>query len=439
MIDSTASHPLIEAVRELLPTIRAAADEIERAGRLPDAIIEGLRQAGIFRMYVPREYGGEAVDPITALTALEDLATADASTAWVATITSGSAAFLLSALGARGADEIFGRQRDVIVAGAVQPRGQAVLADGGYRLTGRWAYGSACLHADWLIASSLLVVNGEPLLDNAGTPVQRMFVFRAADATVFPTWDPQGLRGTGSHDYAVTDLFVPERRAFSSSNKARPRDPFHSFPTTHLLAHPATCLGVARTALETFRELARHKRQRPGTPTYAEQDFFQARFAEISALYASGRAYHHEQARALWTELCAGREPSSELQAHVRLSTLQATLNAVKTVEQLCELAGGDAVHRGRRLERLTRDIHTAASHAHTTTQQYVPAGRMLLHHEERARSATATRNESKNECRPRQQAHDMERPPAPAIVGARSPAPADTPGSLRNYGSAGC
>jgi len=214
-IGTATGHPLVEAALALESTIRASADQIEREGRLPDSLVRAVSGTGIFRMLVPKALGGSEVDPVTYSDVLEILSRADGSTGWCGMIGTGSS-WGTAFLPPETAAEIL-RDPYAVMAGsfALPSGGRAHAVDGGYRVTGRWPFGSGCQHATWMVGHSVVYDGDAPRLGPNETPVTRVMVFPQKDATIIRTWDVIGMSGTGSHDYAVSDLFVPERFTFA--------------------------------------------------------------------------------------------------------------------------------------------------------------------------------------------------------------------------------
>jgi len=196
-----------KAAIALGPLIREAADEIEEGRRLPPRIVDALRQAGIFAIAMPRAWGGSELDLPEQLRVLETLARFDGSTGWCATI--GSAGGLISSwLPDNAARELF-HDANAVSAGSALFAGKATRVDGGYRVNGRWPFNSGCQHATVLISSIHIVDNkdGKPLIRPEGFPEMRMSYLPASQAQVLDTWYSTGLRGSGSHDVEVKDVF----------------------------------------------------------------------------------------------------------------------------------------------------------------------------------------------------------------------------------------
>jgi indole-3-acetate monooxygenase len=251
---------LVAAARRLGSLIRDRRDESERDRRLPAIVLSAMHEARLFRMYVPVEYGGLETDPITSMQVVEAIAEADAATAWNLMIgaTYGIWAAFLPEAGAR---EIYGTN-DAVVAGALRASGIAHAIAGGYRVSGRWAFASGIDHCAWWNGGCVVYEDGAPRPTDTGVPQTVLVFFPATDGERIDTWDTGGLRGTGSHDYAVRDLFVPAERAFAFDASPRVPGLLYRLPCQALLdnAMAAIPLGIARTAIDTLIELAATKR-----------------------------------------------------------------------------------------------------------------------------------------------------------------------------------
>jgi len=238
----------LETAVALAPRIRAAAAETERQRRLSPELVRALAAGGVFRMCVPRALGGGEVDPATMIETVETLAAADGAAGWSAMIgaTSGVASAYLAE---EAAQEIYGSDPEVVSGGAFAPLGKATVVDGGYRVSGRWPFASGCEHCAWLMGGSVVLDGGQPRLLPSGMADNRLMLFPAAAVRIIDTWDVAGLRGTGSHDIAVEDQFVPAARSLSLiSDRPRASGPLYAFPVFGLLA-----LGIAGVALGIAR------------------------------------------------------------------------------------------------------------------------------------------------------------------------------------------
>ena len=319
--------PLIDDVRTLTPRIRARAPEIESAGAVPDDLIATLAGLGVFR----------AREPVELLDVVEELGCADGSTGWVAMI-AGSTAAALARLAPELSAELSADPR-FLIAGVAAPMGVASTVDGGFRVSGRWPFASGCRQATWLIGG---------VRTDTGV---RMAVMRPDELTVHDTWQVMVLAGTGSHDIEADGVFVPAARVFAVAD---PRTP-------GLLAFgiAAVALGIARTALEAFGELARSKRNPLTGETIAATGGVRSAYANAEALRASGPAH---------------------LRAAVAADTAPAQLRlATAAVDLVYTAAGGSAVYAGSPLQRCLRDVHVATQHAMVNADVVELAGAALL------------------------------------------------------------
>ena len=216
----TASSPFIDAAKALAPQIQASAEEMERSRRLPAPLVEAMAQAGLFRLWIPRTLGGEETDPITLVRVVEETSKEDGAAGWCMAI-GGEYGVFGGYLPAEAAREIYGNDPHVRTAGAFRPFGNAMVVDGGYRVTGQWPLGSGCQHSAWIVGGCRILDGDQPRLKPDGAPISRLLFFRVAECEILDTWHSIGLRGTGSHDYAVADVFVPASHSLSFREPTR--------------------------------------------------------------------------------------------------------------------------------------------------------------------------------------------------------------------------
>jgi len=368
---------LVAAARALAPTIRDAAPAIERERRLPDEIVKALQQAGLFGMTMPRSLGGPEADPLTQLEVIEALSAADGSVGWVVMIGS-DGGFYCAHLAESVAREIY-RDREAVTASVLIPKGRAERVPGGYRVSGRWAFGSASLHAEWFVGGSLLFEDGRPVPGPGGHPQTRLTFFPASQVEIFDTWHTTGLAGSGSHDWGVADVFVPEERCFDFFAKPRDGAPLYAFPWFVLANSPGVPLGIARAAIGSLCELAATKTVPPKGTLLRDDPFVQAAVARADAALGSARAYLFEALGELWAEVAAGRPPALELRATFRLATIHAYRSARDAVQLMYEAGSGSALYATSPLDRQWRDIATVTQHALVNARGYAEVGRARL------------------------------------------------------------
>lgn len=367
---------ILAAAESLVPLVRAHADRIEAERRIPPQIIAAMRAAGIFRMTAPRDWGGPELDPMMQFRILETLSAADGSTGWCA-YTGATSGYFACYLDPPVARRIFA-DVDRATAGNPMPGGRAEVVEGGYRISGRWGFASGVEHAAWVVGGCCIHENGAPVLEAGGTPKSIMAFFAAEQIRIVENWDSTGLRGTGSHDYEVSQAFVPRERTFNLfSSPVQQAGALYALRSMILFNHAGVVVGIARGALEAFRELALSK----ATPwgRLGDQEYAQSALARAEALVGSARCYCLETLSDIYRTLAAGKALSLQQRALYRLSITHAHRAAVEAVDLMFNAAGASAVRMPGRLERTFRDAHTANQHMVASPKSYAITGMMLL------------------------------------------------------------
>ena len=380
MDTKTRPDPVARA-RELGAEIAAAADEIERTQRIPEALLQRLHDSRLFRLLLPRSAGGEETAPAVYVAAVEELARHDASIGWIAFITN-SSALIAAYLEASVASAIFDDPRSTISWGP--PNAScAHAADGGYRLTGRWDFASGCRQANWMGAHChVLEANGELRLNRFGRPTIRTLLFPAHQATLLDTWHTIGLRGTASDSYRVDELFIPE--AFSSTREdptlRRERGPLYAFTMQGLYAVgvAGVAFGIARAMLDEFVALASRKTPR-GLSRLADNAVVQADVARMEARLGSARAYLTETLTTIYSEAGETAPINIADRARIRLACTNAIQGANEVADFSYKAAGVDAIFPGSPFERRFRDMHTLSQQIQARNAHFEAVGQILL------------------------------------------------------------
>ena len=379
------SKPIPEAVeraRGLASRIAASGDEIEQRRRLPDALVDALHEAGLFRLLLPRLLGGAELDPPTFVQVTEALARVDASTAWVICQTNGCsmvAAYLAPDI----AGEIFGGERAGVLAWGPPSASRAVAVDGGYRLSGTFNFASGSRHATWLGGQAPIVdADGTPR-SRDGRPERRTLLFPASSATLQDVWRVIGLRGTGSDSFTVSDLFVPHEHSIARDNPAERRyqAPLYCFPQGSLYAagFAGVALGIARSVLEDFLALARDKTPRGYSRALRESAVTQSRAARAQAQLDSARVYLLSSLDEIWRDVGRTAALGLDQRVRIRLAASHAIQQARDVADFAYHAAGGTAVFTSNGFERRFRDIHTVAQQLQGRDDHYENVGRFLL------------------------------------------------------------
>ena len=382
------AQPVVQAAAALKPRLREYREEIEREQRLPPALVEQMRAAGFYRMVLPRSLGGLQVDPITYTRVAELLSEGCGSVGW--NLANNSIGQLVTlGLPDDGVREIYPPGHQTIMAGTAVPGGgQAVPVEGGYRVTGRWQFGSGCQESNWMLGSFQVVVDGKPQPHPNGSLYWRG-VFSRAEAEIVPgSWDVAGLRGTGSFDWTVNDVFLPERRAMPHAGIPLDNQWEHWDGTTYKVPvqcwvgphHSAVITGIARAGIDALIELAGGKQPR-GRPTglLCENPQVQDAVGRADAILNAGRAYRSAMIAELWNIVAAGRATTLEERARCRLASVYAADCAREAMDLVYRWGGSTSFKRESRLAECWRDLHTVGQTVTIAPEWYPIGGRVYL------------------------------------------------------------
>lgn len=375
----TEDAALLAAAAELSREFYDRSDEIEKARRLPPDVSRKMGEAGFYRLGAPKYIGGLEAAPATSSRIFETLAQGDASCAWVAFIGTTSSTSL-AALPKDAAAEVLS-DPNLLVTGVFAPTGTAEKVDGGFNVTGRWQWGSGSQNAEWILGGCMLKENGEPMLDSRGNPRSHMMMMRKDEIEFIDTWHTSGLRGSGSLDYSVNSVFVPEERAAGYLKSGVAPSPLFAFPNFTFLALGigAVCMGIARAAIVELVKLAATKRRISSKTTIAEQQVSQMKLAQAEADLRSARLFYYDSLDQAWQTALAGDKVSIEQRRDVRLAVTNAVIKSVGIVNEMYDLGGGSSIYETSRLQRYFRDINVAKSHIMVAPSTLETAGRLLF------------------------------------------------------------
>jgi len=270
---------------------------------------------------------------------------------------------------------------NVITANSTRPSGQAHVVDGGFRLTGRWSLVSGCELATWMVLWSVVHDDGKPRMAPSGGPEIRFMLLPASQCEIIDTWTVGGLRGTGSHDVAVHDVFVPFAFAsgfFDSHVLPEPRYRIPAFCRV-IPGLGAMALGIACTAIETLKEIAGAKTPVRTTQMLRDTPDAQVRVSQAEALVRSGRLFLFESLGQLWTRLLATGEVTMEARALARLAASHAVSSAVQAVDLMYVAGGASSIYVSCLLERAFRDVHIMTQHIGVHPRVMYSTGRVLF------------------------------------------------------------
>lgn len=370
----------IKRARDLVAMLRDCADQAERERRLPQPAAEAMARAGLYRVAAPRRVGGAECEPAEQIGTIETIAAADGSVGWNLMIGIEVMGFLGAALKPDVASKLFA-DPDLIVSGALNPVGVATPVPGGYRVTGQWPFASGCHNAQYFWGQcQVRDQDGNP--PPAGAPQLREALLSRDEFEILDTWHVSGMRGSGSHDVAANDVFVPDERMTAVLFEPTQEEGtlFRLPPFTRLAYNKVgVSFGIARSAIDRFVELASTHRRRASGVALRERPDVQVAVAEAETRLRSARAFVLDAVGQVWDFTAAGRESTSEQRALVHLACSNAATQSIRAVDLVCEVAGTSAIFESGPLERCQRDVRVVPQHITVSPQWNASAGRVLL------------------------------------------------------------
>jgi len=371
---------LVDRARSLQPLIAREADEIERTRRLTPAVTSALIENGLYRSLLPKSLGGIEAPLEVFMRMQEEIAKADASTAWClgqCSVCAMTAAYL----DPDAANEIFNVAPGILAWGAIAHEVRAV--PGGYQANARWEFASGSRQASWLGAHVRVAEpDGTPRCKKDGSPEIRTILFPVTDATLYDVWDVIGLRGTGTDSYSVDNLFIPEKFAALRDDPSalRERGPLYKLSTNMVfgMGFAATSLGVARATLDSAVDLARGKTPQ-GLKAMRENNSVQGLVGRTEASLRAARAYLYATAAEVWRDLARGDPITEAHRIALRIATTWTIHQSASVVDTAYHMAGATAVFAANKFERRFRDMHAIAQQIQARDTHYEDAGKAIL------------------------------------------------------------
>ncbi|MGH7934685.1 MAG: hypothetical protein ACREQN_16200 [Candidatus Binataceae bacterium] len=366
---------LLGAVEEVRDVLAAGTGEAEKLRTLPPASVAALRDSFLLTLKLPAELGGAEADLVTQFDVIEAVSYIEASAGWCLFIGAAAGGMAGAFLPDGAVAQIFSGERMPTFVGSLM-RGSAVAVEGGYRLSGRWSYGSGIHHAEWIAVPAVIARNG-------GGPFEiRSCVFPAKQAVIHDNWHVMGLRGTGSCDYSVADLFVPEDFTYDRTWTSRRGGPLYrlAFPGFVTLETAAFAIGLGRRALDEIVALARAKSRGYGKQmSLAGRAVFQRAVAEGDLRLRAARTLNIDMLERTWTLLCEGQPVEPRLQAELRAGGALAIDAALEVATSAFRYGAGTAIRADHVLQRCLRDLHVAGTHLIVSDSSYENYGQFLL------------------------------------------------------------
>lgn len=371
--ESDAAHPAA-TLEALLPEIRQRRKEFEKQQHISPDIIQRFKDVGVYRALVAKRFGGDEKSPAEFCQLIERIAEADGSAGWVASF--GIGGVYLAALPLATLEKLYANGPDVVFAGGIFPPQPAELVEGGFKVSGRWSWGSGSMGAE-VVGAGILPKNAE------GSGLPRMAVMPREKVQIVPNWDVMGLLGTGSHDIVVKDVVVPEEWTFVRGGAASLDTPLYRYPTLSFAAQVLTVvgLGIGRAAINEVLGMAAGRASVTGAPNLGERIYVQLEIARIEAELRAARSWFYEAIDDVWQVLLAGGTPTDHQVSMLRLSTTHASRVGADVARRAQMLSGGTGVYESSPLAAQVRDAQMITQHAFMGDITYQNAGAMLFGH----------------------------------------------------------
>jgi indole-3-acetate monooxygenase len=390
MIDGNGSEAgnhereaLLARARALGPLIREHAELAEQRRRLAPEVIASLRDAGFFRLLLPRSLGGLEVDPVTCALVVEVIAGYDSAAGW-ALQAGNSGSWWAARFATSGSEEIYADNPSAVVSAAIHPPQQAIETAGGYRITGRSPLASNIHDAEWLFLTALVMDAAQPRTVD-GAPQMIGLAVRAAEAKIVDTWHSLGMRGTDSNDVVLDDVFVPASRTFPFTPEFEPgahhRGPLYRLPgiaAASFIIAPVP-MAVARGAIDELKALAHRKTAFGFSRPLRNRPVVQTTLARAEAMLRAARLLFYDTLDSAWARAVKGERFSLEQKADLLLAGSHAATTAAKVTDLMHRAAGTTGIYTASPLERHFRDAETLRHHGLLSENRFEAVGQVYL------------------------------------------------------------
>ncbi len=372
----------LAAARAIAPILESGASEAETQRTLPEKTVAAMKEAGVFKLFQPREVGGYEADFETQIVVAEELSRADGSAGWNSIANGPSSGFAGAYLADDCVAEIFPGEHENCFGGQFAPNGQGIAETGGFRLTGSWHFGSGTGHSEYVMGGFVPIFDGQPKVLETGLPDMRVACIPRDKITFTDGWFVMGLAGTGSFDYECQDVFVPESWTyplFTTEPKRGGAMYRMGIMPTVCAGHAAWALGVARRALDEVNDLARGHTRMGNETNLAKRPTFQKDYIRAECRLRAARLLVLDVFGEILDVAKSGRDLAIDERAAMRSAATYATEAAKEVVDVAHLIAGTAAVRSGHALERCFRDMHTGTQHTFIGEDTYLQSAEVML------------------------------------------------------------
>jgi alkylation response protein AidB-like acyl-CoA dehydrogenase len=381
---ATPSKDFVQVAIELGPVISQQIDEEQYNRRLSPAVINAIKEAGLYKLLLPKLLGGHESDPVTTAKVVEQIATFNTAAGWSLMVANTSAWWGRN-LPEKGVEAVYASGSDVFLAGAIHPPMQATRTEGGYRINGRTPLASNVHEADFIFAAAMVFEDGKPKSNN-GMPEVIGICMKSGDYEIIDTWHTIGMKATDSNDIAANNVFVPDHLVFPVLPGREPNK-YYDAPLFRIVTVAITvptmiapvALAVASNAIKELKAMATKKTPMGSTVSMREKGVVQRKIGMAEAAVQSGRAYLFQTLSAAWQKTLAGEKPTPEDKANLLLSGVHTVQSCLHAIELMYSAAGSSAIYTKNKLSHYFMDAHVIRQHGFVNESRYETAGQLHL------------------------------------------------------------
>lgn len=372
--EAALGQDLVARATAMIPMLREREAQAIADRQVGSDVIKAFADAGFFKVLQPKRYGGFELSPAVYCSIAKALAQGCMGSAWVYGVVAVHN-WQLALFDPQAAEDVWGSDPSVLISSSYMPMGKVTKVDGGYRLSGRWAFSSGSKHCQWVILGANMVAE-----DGDGQPEPYNFLIPRADYEIVDTWHTIGLCPTGSNDIVVNDVFVPAHRVIRELDMFNIECPGHSVNQSDLYQIPfaqlfnrtvsTTSLGSLRRALEVFIETTREKRATYTGQRLAGDPTIQEAIADVK-LTLNDLELRLASDLAELEQRAESRQWPIERRAELGHHTTAMVSKCVEAIDKLMLFSGGKAIYTGNVILRAFLDIHCARGHVANNPYPY--------------------------------------------------------------------
>jgi len=383
-IASLNGKELLQEASTLGPLISQNIIEEENNGRLSVTVVNALKQAGFYKLYLPKSLGGLEADPLTIAKIVEEIAKHNTAAGW-SLMVANAPLLMLSRIAEKGIEEIFSPNPDAFIAATVHPPMRAIRTEGGYLINGRNPLVSNVHEAQWIMVLALVMEDGKPKM-HAGHPEILAVYMNATDCGIIETWEVIGMHATDSNDIEAKDVFVPDHRVCSLMPEFKPgrhfSKPLYQFPAAGgniaCLLAPIT-LAVAHNAIDELKMIAGKKTPLGSMVPLRERGVIQRKLGKAEALVRSSSVYLHDTVSKCWQKILAGETISLEEKGGLLLAAAHTNQSCVEAIELMYTAAGTNGIYKKNKLAHYLMDAQVLRQHGFMNESRYETAAQIFF------------------------------------------------------------